>query len=366
MSNNSLYDVLTATICTLQANGIRSPEDIICMNNVAVSERTGLSIEALDLIVCHTMQRYAGSITFCTAGTIADQSAANELYRTGMPGIDKMLLGGLCLGEVTEILGPTAVGKSQFCLMLTGYIASTTNANVIYIDTSNSFSVSRLSQMHFSWIQRATSYVKPIEAALNSIKVVSSFSLLSCWDVLSNIRSKLESCREEDDFYSNLRILVIDSIHDILSPILGPASIGHSMMAQFARALKALARTFNIAIVVTNRVTTTGLTGTHISGTIFSSGSYGNQEHSATTGALLDKSALKPALGSVWLSVPDTRILFQTEHQSTSSSKQHSSDQSTDEQRNRFCSVLIKSCKCKLGDTATFVISDIGLQDAND
>lgn len=58
-----------------------------------------------------------------------------------------MLSGGIREGQLTELVGESSSGKTQLCLSI-ALRTALRNEGVIYLDTTASFSASRLVEMH--------------------------------------------------------------------------------------------------------------------------------------------------------------------------------------------------------------------------
>lgn len=66
-----------------------------------------------------------------------------ELFPSGCHPVDVMLRGGFREGQVTELIGPSASGKTQLCHASAAACAAQ-GLRVCYVDSSNQFSTSRL------------------------------------------------------------------------------------------------------------------------------------------------------------------------------------------------------------------------------
>nr|CAB3460042.1 unnamed protein product [Digitaria exilis] len=67
---------------------------------------------------------------------------------TTLCGLDEALGGGIPLGKLTEVVGPSGIGKTQFCLKLSLLAAlpeyyGGLDGRVVYIDTESKFSSRR-------------------------------------------------------------------------------------------------------------------------------------------------------------------------------------------------------------------------------
>ncbi|MEM1993980.1 MAG: hypothetical protein QXW32_00665 [Nitrososphaerales archaeon] len=71
---------------------------------------------------------------------------------TGVGGLDKMLLGGLQLGTVSDFFGVSGVGKTQLCLQVSALTAAPKEKGgldslVLYVDPTGSFRPERLKEL---------------------------------------------------------------------------------------------------------------------------------------------------------------------------------------------------------------------------
>ena len=75
---------------------------------------------------------------------ISEMDDDQQRLKTTLSQLDHCLHGGIAYGQLTEVAGTPGVGKSQFCMMLSGLVLkSNRNHVVIYIDTEQKFCTSR-------------------------------------------------------------------------------------------------------------------------------------------------------------------------------------------------------------------------------
>ncbi|KAL8568516.1 hypothetical protein ACOMHN_066506 [Nucella lapillus] len=65
--------------------------------------------------------------------------SSQAIFTTGIESLDKLLEGGFYAGELCELTGETASGKTQVCLRFAVTVAGTHAQHVVYIDTCGSF-----------------------------------------------------------------------------------------------------------------------------------------------------------------------------------------------------------------------------------
>lgn len=211
---------------------------------------------------------------------LEDAQRNKHVLSTGCEGIDALLGGGLREGQLTELVGSSSSGKTQACLLSASTVAKH-KSSVIYLDTGNSFSPQRIA--HF--VGQSSGYVfgnqadHMLQKVLDRIICYSVFDIYQMFDVLHQVKINLRS--EIVKSNQHVRLLIVDSISSLITPILGGSGPqGHALMISAGFLLKKLAHEHNIAVLVTNHVV-------------------GGQEGIS-----------KPALGESWKSVPHVRLLL--------------------------------------------------------
>jgi len=98
-------------------------------------------------------------------------------------------------------------------------------------------------------------------------------------DILETIRLRIQ--KNENPFYTKIRLIIIDSISAVISPVLGEikTSPGHTLMINLARKMKSMAFSNDIAFLFSNHT---------VSG----------------------EDKIKPALGESWTYVPNNQIFL--------------------------------------------------------
>ncbi|GFS30663.1 RmlC-like cupins superfamily protein [Actinidia rufa] len=186
---------------------------------------------------------------------LEDAQQNKHILSTGCERIDMFLQGGLREGHVTELVGPSSSYKTQVCLQVASNVAKM--GGVVFLDTGNSFSPKRIAQF-----------------------------------LISDPAGK-ETCGQ-------VRLLIVDSISSLITPVLGGSgSHGHALMISAGSFLKRLAHEHNLAVLI-----------------FLSPGSGRNLMAKAVTNHVVggEGGALKPALGESWKSIPHVRLQLSREH----------------------------------------------------
>ena len=108
--------LLTAAAAqALSAKSINSVEDLLfltCNGFHDVMARTGMCEGELQEIV-KTVSREYGPIPQCASDVYTEWYRSTSILSTGSAQLDSLLKGGLFSGEITELAGPCAAGKTQ-------------------------------------------------------------------------------------------------------------------------------------------------------------------------------------------------------------------------------------------------------------
>ncbi|XP_034687451.1 DNA repair protein RAD51 homolog 4 isoform X2 [Vitis riparia] len=212
---------------------------------------------------------------------LEDAQQNKQVLSTGCEGIDMLLQGGLCVGHLTELVGPSSSGKTQICLKVASGVATRYMGGVVFIDTGNSFSPLRIAHFINQIPDTIFKEVKQniLEKVMSQILCHSVFDIFAMLDVVHQLEYSLRS--QVQTGADQVRLLIVDSISSLITPILGGSgSHGRALMISAGFLLKKLAHEHNLAVVVTNHMV----------------GGEGG--------------ILKPALGESWKSIPHVRLLL--------------------------------------------------------
>ncbi|CAE5956824.1 unnamed protein product [Arabidopsis arenosa] len=214
---------------------------------------------------------------------LEDLQRNKHTLSTGDKGTDSLLQGGFREGQLTELVGPSSSGKTQFCMQAAASVAENHLGRVLYLDTGNSFSARRIAQFICS-----SSDATLGQKVMSRISFHTVYDIYTMFDTLQGLEVTLRSQMNVNEY--RLRLLVVDSISSLITPILGGSgSQGRALMVAIGYLLKKLAHEHSIAILVTNH----------------------------TVGAGGEGGKTKPALGETWKSIPHVRLLQSRDHKNS-------------------------------------------------
>nr|QJQ81677.1 DNA repair protein RAD51-like protein 4 [Dianthus caryophyllus] len=196
-------------------------------------------------------------------------------------GFNSFLHGGLREGFVTELVGPSSSGKTQACLQAATCVAKGHVGGVVFIDTGNSFSASRIARLisHASCSTSAQQNHNALHNVMKNISCHPVFDIFSLFDVLHQLELKLK--QQMLSRQCSVRLLIVDSFSSLIIPFLGGGGPhGHALMVSAGFLLKKIAHEYNVCVLVTNHM---------VAG---------------------EGGSAKPALGESWKTVPHVRLLL--------------------------------------------------------
>ncbi|WAR01230.1 RA51D-like protein [Mya arenaria] len=154
------------------------------------------------------------------------------ILSTGCERLDAILDGGLYTGEVTEVCGGVAAGKTQ------------EDQTAVCIDTNCSFSARRLEQMMADDVDK--------DNALFRVHAYDAFTYHEVLEVLETLKSDLK--KGDDPFCTSLRLLVVDNVASVIYPSLGGGFFADNQggITRLGLTLKSIASEFSIAVLISN------------------------------------------------------------------------------------------------------------------
>ncbi|KAJ3167266.1 hypothetical protein HDU87_001694 [Geranomyces variabilis] len=288
---------LARAAAKLATRGVTRPRDFLLKDPRSPIFREGLSedvvarlrAQAADSLACPLV---AGDEAF-------DEERERQAFlSTGCPGIDELLDGGCVVGEMTEFTGAPATGKTQLAFFTAiTTVAADPLATVLYIDSSNSFSPARISELFCDSDRFEFARTPEMGAAfiLSRIKCVKCFDACELLDALQDVDQKLSD--QSDSFLSRLKFVVVDSVGALFSPLVGFGQTrGYVMMMTVGHMLKDMALRHRFAVLTINYAVQSDFNGSN----------HNNSRRSLQT----PRTTTKPALGTSWSFVPNVRLLF--------------------------------------------------------
>jgi len=152
---------------------------------------------------------------------------------TGSLSFDKFLHGGIRTGMITNIIGESGSGKSQFCFTVcANLLKNNSNVNIIFIDTAGTFRPERIIEIY------EDGYSNRI---LKNIKYFRPYTINHQFDAINKI-NELQP-----------KLVIVDTITSIIA-VESKNISRHLILMKFIHKLAHLAIKHNCAIITTNMV----------------------------------------------------------------------------------------------------------------
>ncbi len=271
-----LQSVTKELLDKLESAGYSTIESLSWLNPEELSEKISIDLEIAKTIITEAISNIDQKPI--SAADLLLKEEKRLKISTGSTELDKLLGGGIFTGEITEISGEFATGKTQICFQLCINVQLSPEqggleGGVYYIDTEGTFSSTRIVQM-------AQSNGLDPKKFLSNIAVTRTYNS----DHLTFLIMNVEQIIKE----RNIKLFIIDSIAShFRAEYVGEDRLVSRQQAimRLAETMKQLVEKFDLAIVVTNQVIAT------------------------MDESLFDKSP-HPALGFAWAHRPHQRILL--------------------------------------------------------
>eukprot|EP00051_Salpingoeca_urceolata_P022365 m.362790 g.362790 ORF g.362790 m.362790 type:complete len:346 (-) comp19962_c0_seq11:116-1153(-) len=222
----------------LAAMGITEVTGLLTADQAKLVAATSLDPQGLRRVRAAAL-RTRGRVV-CARDLLASKARHNIILKTGVSSLDVLLHGGWRSGEWCELFGLSNSGKTQICVTSMLSVAACNRAKVVFINTHGPATMHRLHQMAAMKGQDRVTVFSRIDTFV-------AFNVFQLFSQLLAIRQRLATQPP-----GTTRLVVIDSLAAILSPIVGAKTHGHALLQRVSRTLKALADDFSLAILTTN------------------------------------------------------------------------------------------------------------------
>ncbi|CAI2727370.1 unnamed protein product [Schistosoma spindalis] len=211
------------------------------------------------------------------AQMLLEELKCSYCFSTGIDNLDNLLNGGLRTSEITEIIGKSSSGKTQFCLSVcASVLRNYKTVSIIYLDTKGDFIADRLleylKKQNLKHANVPTNSATKDEYETSSVpnhdikqcltrircSLVPTFGHLI--DSLITIRMHIDKARHlhsgsspTEEFFSNCKLIIIDSLTiPFLTCMSTLPQLGISQLALIISELQRLSTLYHCAILVTN------------------------------------------------------------------------------------------------------------------
>lgn len=271
--------------------GVRSLNDVLSISSAELQRRTTLSNADVQALRTACASAIYGSTSQTALQLLKKQQPRLSM---GCKTLDTVLRGGILSSGITELVGQSATGKTQFCLQLSIMVQLPLEqgglaGSVVYVSTEHAFPDQRLQQM-IPYFRRK--YPQLNKDPGSGIFLQKSDSIEELWHVIAH---KIPKAIELN---SNIRLVIIDSIAALFRAEQESVSSRAQRVGMFGQRLKELSDSNRVPIVCTNQVS-----------------DYISESFEGASKMII------PALGLTWSNTVNTRILLQRKEAEASVSR---------------------------------------------
>jgi len=195
-----------------------------------------------------------------TALDLLEQNAKRNLHvSTQCRDLDSLLGGGVARGQVTELCGGPGSGKTQVCMQacVSAWLPEDIGglgAQSVYLDTEGSFSPHRARQMADA-MAAYVNRLRPDAPSVTGEHVLDSIAVARAHDAESQL-AFVRHLKEYLTEHPGVALVVVDSIAFHFRYDFADMSKRTRTLTRMAQQLNAVAAGCNVAVLVTNHMTT--------------------------------------------------------------------------------------------------------------
>ncbi|XP_076888163.1 DNA repair protein RAD51 homolog 2-like [Bidens hawaiensis] len=284
------------------ARSMITAKDALSLTEFELMELLDVSLAQVKLSVALISE--ITSPRYQTVQSLLDQRVKNEYLMGHLPthlkGLDAALCGGLPFGALTELVGPSGIGKTQFCLKIALLAALPScygglDGHVIYIDVESKFSSRRLIEIGINSFPEVFCLEGIAKEMAGRITVLRPGSLSEFTESLQEIKVSV--------LQHQVKLLIIDSMAALVSGEYEQGPQRQHPLGWHISFIKSLAEFSRIPVVMTNQVRSRG--ANQISQYIF-------QDSIANDNTETFDSRLVAALGIHWAHAVNIRLVLES------------------------------------------------------
>ncbi|KYM95654.1 PREDICTED: DNA repair protein RAD51 homolog 4 [Cyphomyrmex costatus] len=282
--NADVHPSLSETMTeNLRRRNVVTMVDFVSTDPIKLTNIIGLSHTDVLQVKQHILKKFGGIKKNATQLLAIER----DVISTSITCLDELLRGGLYPGQLCELCGPSASGKTQLCFTIAANVASRSDGIVWYFDTKRDFC-----RMRYEGIMRARNFEqKIIDDALRSTKI---YQAHSSNELIQGLRQLVTLCEQEQNEASlkerKVLLVIIDSLPAIIFKVTRNAQQSDNEttyeLEDLAEICRFLTMKYQAVVITVNLITRWISPGQ------------------------TDSADITPALGKCWARIPTTRLLI--------------------------------------------------------
>nr|GEU75519.1 pentatricopeptide repeat-containing protein At2g02750 [Tanacetum cinerariifolium] len=235
------------------ARNIITAKDALSLTEFELMEL--LDADLADVTLAVALISEIVSPPYQTVQSLLEQRLKNGCLTSHLPtqlkGLDAALFGGIPFGALTELVGPSGIGKTQFCLKLSLLAALPSgdgglDGHVIYIDVESKFSSKRLIEIFMNSFPATFCLGGKAKEMAGRITVLRPGTLAELTESLQKFKAS--------PLKDKVKLLIVDSMAALVSGEYEQGAPKKHPLGWHISFIKSLAEDLRIPIVMTNQV----------------------------------------------------------------------------------------------------------------
>ncbi|XP_018361060.1 PREDICTED: DNA repair protein RAD51 homolog 4 [Trachymyrmex cornetzi] len=282
--NADIHSSLSENVTeNLRRRNVVTIVDFISTDPIKLTNITGLSHTDVLQVKHHILKKFGGVKKNATQLLAIERN----VIPTSVTCLDELLRGGLYPGQLCELCGPRASGKTQLCFTIAANVASRSGGIVWYFDTKKDFC-----RLRYEGIMRARNFEqKIIKDALRNTKI---YQAHSSHELIQALRQSITLRKQEQNEASfegrKVLLVIIDSLPAIIFKVPRNAQQSDNEttyeLEDLAEVCRFLTMEYQAVVLTVNLLTR-----------------WNSPEQTNATD-------ITPALGKYWANIPATRLLI--------------------------------------------------------
>ncbi|XP_018314742.1 DNA repair protein RAD51 homolog 4 [Mycetomoellerius zeteki] len=286
--NADVHPSLLETVTeNLRRRNVVTIVDFVSTDPIKLTNITGLSHTDVLQVKQYILKKFGGIKKNATQLLAIERN----VIPISVTCLDELLRGGLYPGQLCELCGPSASGKTQLCFTIAANVASRSDGIVWYFDTKKDFC-----RLRYEGIMRARNFEqKIIEDALRSTKI---YQTRSSHELIKALRQLVTLCKQKQNEASfeerKVLLVIIDSLPAIIFKVTRNAQQSDNEttyeLEDLAEVCRFLTMEYQAVVITVNIITRWNSPGQ------------------------TDSTDIIPALGKYWARIPATRLMITRLH----------------------------------------------------
>ncbi|KAF8796082.1 DNA repair protein RAD51 like protein [Argiope bruennichi] len=258
ISQNARFKLLSSGFLTKEdLNGFK-PNELACETGLSVQE----ALDVLDIVFPTPSSNSVSEVLSCSAFDVLLDEKSRSPITTSCKSFDFILNGGIPMKKITELCGCPGAGKTQMCMQLCVNVQipkslGGIDGEAFYIDTEGSFMAQRLLQIANASVNECKSKSTDSDVKNFTVeKILKGVYYYPCKSYIELI-ARVNLLNQFLEEHKKVSLIILDSIaFHFRYGFDGSYSLRARLLNGIVQTLVKVANDHNVAVVLTNQMTT--------------------------------------------------------------------------------------------------------------